>query len=1145
MRPLSPSYVCLLLAVLPALPAARAQSSTAPSPTAGRASSAAGAAASAGKYAAEPIVIERLETVYTYAADGTGTHERSAAITMQSEAALRSFGVIAVPYAASSEQVEFLYARVRHPDGTVVETRTADAIEMPEEVTRQAPFYSDLKQKQLPIRGLRVGDTLEWKARITRTRAEAAGQFWGQESFTDSAIVLSETLELRLPAGLAVTVWSPAVKPTESTEGPLHILRWTGAHTAPTAGKEADAAAEAKKKHVLTPDEELDADQGRLPMVAWSSFRTWEQVGSWFQALEADRTVPTPEIKARVAELTAGKLTDEDKARALYAWVATQVRYVGVAFGVGRYQPHTAAEVMTNQYGDCKDKHTLLAAMLRAAGFTPDAVLIGAGVRFNQAVPSPSAFNHLITRVSIGGQPVWLDTTSEIAPYRMLYAAIRDKQALVVPDAGTPRLDRTPAAPPFPSVQTMDADGSLDAQGTSRSRLTFTTRGDVELLLRAAFHQTSPGQYNQVLQQISYSIGYAGTTSNPEVSRPEDTAEPFRMSYDYERVKSGDWDNLKIIPQLAPNSLPRPDDADPEVRSLDLGYPHVEISHSAMKLPPDWTAELPEAIHAKSAWATLDQTYRFANGTVYAERRVEVLQQKVPISGLKAYKKWAGQASLGSEFFIQLSRIAKGPERIVPPEHSKASAPAAAPSATPTATPQPENPITGEPHTKSDPSNPAIPTDDASGQTGAQALLQQAFTAMKKGDTAAARKTLDQVKQIDAEQPGLWVAYAMLDSRGGPSLEAIADLKKELAAHPGETQVYLILVPLYQQLAMHTEEMEALRQWSATNPSDPAPANTLLHLLADAGDLEGARHAGEAVASHLSAEADGGDPAKATARKNFEIELAHVQLLTGEKAKGAATLEALLKDQDDPLLLNNAAYELADAGLDLPLAESSTRAALDKLAEESAAWTLDENPQTLLGKSNLTLAAWDTLGWVLFREGKVAEAQQFLSAAWRGSQSADTAAHLGDVLAALGKKTAAMEHYELALSKMTSYDGMGVRLPPGPKQKAVQQKVDALTKAEIKSTIGTAKDPFRAVQSLRTFPLGAAADRTGSAEYRVLLKAAKVVRAKPTAAGIDRADALLRKGDFTALFPVDTSAALVRSGYLNCHSGACEFIINP
>ena len=102
--------------------------------------------------------------------------------------------------------------------------------------------------------------------------------------------------------------------------------------------------------------------------MAWTSFKSWEAVGAWYRGLESSRAVPDDEIKAKVALLIAGKATDEDKVKAVYAYVATQIRYIGVAFGVGRFQPHEAVDVLHNQYGDCKDKATLLAAMLAVAG---------------------------------------------------------------------------------------------------------------------------------------------------------------------------------------------------------------------------------------------------------------------------------------------------------------------------------------------------------------------------------------------------------------------------------------------------------------------------------------------------------------------------------------------------------------------------------------------------------------------------------------------------------------------------------------------------------------------------------------------------------------------------------------------------------
>src|SRR5207248_8909800 len=143
-------------------------------------------------------------------------------------------------------------------------------------------------------------------------------------------------------------------------------------------------------------------------------------------------------------------------------------------------------------YGDCKDKHTLLAAMLNSLGLHPSAVLIGAGVRFNDAVPSPNSFNHLITTVSVSDQQVWLDTTAEVAPYRALLYGIRDKKALVIPDTGVALVQTTPAALPFPSFQKTEALGTLDKDGISNSHLIWTMSGDEEIAVRAAFRQVSP-----------------------------------------------------------------------------------------------------------------------------------------------------------------------------------------------------------------------------------------------------------------------------------------------------------------------------------------------------------------------------------------------------------------------------------------------------------------------------------------------------------------------------------------------------------------------------------------------------------------------------------------------------------------------------
>ena len=1065
------------------------------------------------KYAAESFVLERGDVVYSMAADGTGWRERTIAVRVQSEAALKQLGVIAIPFAGASERVEIQYARARRPDGTVVETPVTDALELPEEVTREAPFYSDLKEKQLPIRNLRVGDTLEWKVRTVRTKAEAPGEFWGQENFDQETVALEESVELRVPKDKTVKVWSPTIKPVESVAGEERVYRWSYSQTKTTATQQAEA--EAKKKVVWTAEQELDAKEGKLAAIAWTTFPSWEAVGAWYRGLEGDRMSASPAVKAKVAEVTAGKTTEEEKVRAVYGYVATQIRYIGVAFGVGRYQPHNAEEVLENQYGDCKDKHTLLAAMLGAAGVKTDAVLIGAGIRFNPEVPSPAAFNHLITLATVDGKPVWLDATAEVAPYRMLEAQIRDHRALAVPDAAVARIETTPKELPFKPFQTMDAVGTLNKDGVSESKMKLTLRGDIELYMRAVLRQIAPSQYDQLVQKISEGMGFGGTTSHAVVSRAEDTEAPLTIQYDYRREKVGDWENYRTLAQLAPVSLPIPDDKDPPVRSIELGYPHVETSTSALKLPEGWGAELPEAVHAHSAYGNWDTTYRIENGVLYAERKVDLLVDTVPQADWKSYKKWTNVTEPGTEKYVQLTR-------------PKADVAAAVPA--------------------DDPDRPRLArrgggAEDTEGTESSNAkaakLLTTAYRHLQDHEVKEAAATLDEAKTLNASQAGLWAGYAQLAFQRREVSEAILDYEKELAKHPSESMVYPALAAIQMNTGKESDGVATMRRWMAADPSNPAAMVMLVSTLLQQGDGPAALGAAEAGMDGL--------PEEQRKKESVQLNLGWAQLKGGQKEKGSATLAALLQTTDDPNMLNSAAYELAVAGEQLELGEKSVRSALQKMSDESKTWTLDENLTTLRAKSQLMAATWDTLGWILFMEKKPEDAENYLRAAWVNHPDAEVGEHMGDLLAAKKDRAGAMKMYELGLATIPSYNGLGVKRDhPTAQETKLREKLKAVGGTATKDPMHAQMDGGKALQEMRKIPLGAAAGHTGTAEYKLLISAEGVKRVERTGdKQIAGGDEMLMKAKMKSFLPEGSDARVVRAAILNCHQEVCELMLEP
>ncbi len=1040
----------------------------------------------AATYSAESVIIRRSELVFDMKADGTGTRDETTAATIQSEAALRQLGVVGIAFASASERVEFRYVRVRHADGTVTDTPLDGVQEQAAQVTREAPFYSDLKQKQLPVKGLRVGDTVEWQTHSTRFKAEAPNQFWGSFAFLRDGVVLEQHSELRVPATSKVTVWTnPAsgIKPAESTAGDQRVYTWDWKQLDPTAGPAAEAAAKAKKKKPLTPEETVDAEEGRLPDVSWSTFPSWDAVGEWYRSLSSDRAVPDEAIKTKVAEITAGKTTQEEKAKAVYAWVSGQIRYIGVAFGIGRYQPHAASAVLDNQYGDCKDKHTLLAAMLAALGLHPDAVLIGAGVRFNNAVPSPAAFNHLITRVPIDDKPVWLDSTAEVAPFRLLPPLDRDKQVLVIPSEGAAVIERTPSAYPFAPFSTFAVAGSLDKDLTSDSKIVITFHDDDELGLRSILRQFPPAQYGEFVQRLMAGMGFGGTTSEAEIDHVDDPSQPLVIVFHYHRVKGADWGENRITAIFQMIPLPAVDEKDPPVAPLELGVPRTETSSVEMKLPDGWSAELPVAVHTVSPYAKCDVTYKLDKGTLHAERRLTVLTEKVPAADWKAYKTWYDEAGADGIPYIQLTH--------------------------------------GSSHRSSSAANRPTSNPEAA------SLVSKAWKELQNNQTDAAETDLLGAQQLNPNQEALWGDLGLVALRRGNRSEAMRDYKKEIELHPESAFAWRTLAQVQNTTGDHKAAIETLKKWATYAPDNVEAATELIGFLLATNDTAGALNAANQALKNLSAESQ--------TSSAFQLQLGEAQLRGGATEAGVATLSAIAKDNTNYTFRNDAAYELAQARQQLPLAEATERAVLKHMEAQTLSWTGDESLNTLRQGTILLAASWDTMGWILFLENKPTEAEGYIRAAWLIQQQSEIGEHLGDIHMAQNKPAEALRDYRLA----------AVTIPPGPNPASAE--LDAkIAKAKAAAGKDETSDPRDDLQKVRSVPAGPSAGLSGTAEYGLLLSPRGIERLDASGgAKFDNGEAKIRAAKLPTLFPPDTDARLARTAYLNCHGSTCEIILGP
>ncbi len=222
------------------------------------------------------------------------------------------------------------------------------------------------------------------------------------------------------------------------------------------------------------------------PRLLVSTFPDWQTFAEWYGRISQLTDEVTPEISAKAAELTKGADSEREKLVALYNYV-TSLRYVAIPLGVNSFRPHAAANVLKNQFGDCKDKANLLNALLHSLNMEAQLVLVP---RFSQAYDTlPGlAFNHAISKVTMSGETVWVDTTDDVCRFGMLPPGDPGRKVLVIHTnvAGLTQLPQPQVAQHWLKIR-----GDLDCRLLTNAlnegvpaKLSLTASGFPDYLLR-------------------------------------------------------------------------------------------------------------------------------------------------------------------------------------------------------------------------------------------------------------------------------------------------------------------------------------------------------------------------------------------------------------------------------------------------------------------------------------------------------------------------------------------------------------------------------------------------------------------------------------------------------------------------------------
>ncbi|GIW71659.1 MAG: hypothetical protein KatS3mg102_1201 [Planctomycetota bacterium] len=594
----------------------------------------------------EPRVAARVlldQSVVRVERDGRASRFRQLVLRLENDDGVARQGRFEVSYAVGEQQVRFRRAAVIKPDGRQLEAVLAGRLATAGHAASGELTQYARASVTLPPR--EIGDVVVIEYRLDDLVQSFFGDYFGHvHLFAANEPVLRSRLVLLAPAEreLYVHARPPELKPLEDREQDgLRVRIWELCDLAPI---------------------ELEPDMPPLaelaPAVEISSFDSWDSFARWYWNLIRKQHEVSPEMRAKVRELVAGARTREEKIRAIYAFVAQEVRYNDRwEFGVHGFKPYNAASIFARRFGDCKDKALLINTMLGEVGIEAYPVLVRAAPRRpaeDLALPLISHFNHCISFVpgpGPGGADGWfLDGTAQFHDPESIPGMDAGARVVVVRPQGA-ELRQVPVPPPLAGngVQEQQTVRLLPGGG-AEIELELSAAGEAAALVRNLL--ANPAQRREVLERV-YGRQFAGlrvlaveTGELAPPSAPLRVRARLQVPRLLERGSAGlqlrelgnpleQWlSGVERLGRLAGSAVRRHD--------LLLAPPWGVWQRIRVELPSRHaTKSLPPPVELQSEFGRYHKRYQLREGALEIERRLELSAQRVPAERYEAWRAFA------------------------------------------------------------------------------------------------------------------------------------------------------------------------------------------------------------------------------------------------------------------------------------------------------------------------------------------------------------------------------------------------------------------------------------------------------------------------------------------------------------------------
>jgi hypothetical protein len=587
------------------------------------------------------------DTTYTVAPDGSATeHHRHIVKILRPQG--REEGIVAVPFDKDSKILS-MHVWSIGPDGHEYAVKDNEMVEYG--YPGQGNFFVDLKVRAANAPGRDPGGIVAYEYE-QRSHTYLTEKTW---FFQNDLPHVNQSFTLELPPGFTHgTVWAHS-KEVPAVDLEHQRWRWEMKDTPPI-----DLA------HVMLRPAAFSLE-GRMtvhyagPTIPTATTGTWQSIGEWYQTLAKDRLVATPEIAAKAQELVSGKTDFYDKTEAIGEFVQKQVRYFVIEMGIGGYQPHFAGDIFRNRYGDCKDKATLLTAMLSTVGVhgalvmvdhrrgvvDPDAPSI-VGDHMIAAIEIPNGYNsprlRSVVTSKTGRRYLIFDPTWEKTAFGQLAHNLQGGYGVLL-EGNDSQIIQFPVLPPDLNTIRRTAAFQLQPDGSLKGTVTEKRFGDVSENRRALYTMGDVKQQTQYLDRVLGEDFTSFTVSDFKVQNAEALNKDLTTSYSLAADRFGKpmGPLLMVRPRVLGSEELETDHKKRNSVPVNLNETILAEDDYTIELPAGYAIdEIPDPVKLDLGFASYESSSTVKDNVLHYTRTYTVREVTLPADRYPDVQKLAG-----------------------------------------------------------------------------------------------------------------------------------------------------------------------------------------------------------------------------------------------------------------------------------------------------------------------------------------------------------------------------------------------------------------------------------------------------------------------------------------------------------------------